>query len=215
MEKIVSRTAKKSFLSFFLICLFHYSYAQNNDIKWLRQINAGPSANTDLMQATSNSAYLVSVAVPFTQLLVGYIRHDTSTILNGWQTAAGLGLSVVISVGTKYIVHRDRPSITYPDIIAYQSDADPSFPSSHTAACFSIATSLSIEYPKWYVIVPSYAWASTVGYSRMYLGAHYPSDVVAGAVTGAGSAWLSYKCTKWLQHSGKLKGGFFKWILRK
>jgi undecaprenyl-diphosphatase len=53
---------------------------------------------------------------------------------------------------------------------------------------------LSIHFKKWYVIVPAYAWATSVGYSRMYLGEHYPTDVLVGAAIGTGSAYLS----KWL-----------------
>jgi undecaprenyl-diphosphatase len=41
------------------------------------------------------------------------------------------------------------------------------------------------------VVVPAYAWAAGVGYSRMYLGQHYPTDVLAGAAIGIGSAYLS------------------------
>ena len=72
-----------------------------------------------------------------------------------------------------------------------------SFPSGHTSFAFATATSLSIKYPRWYVIAPSYLWAGAVGYSRMNLGVHYPSDVLAGAMLGAGSAWLTCKVNDW------------------
>ena len=72
-----------------------------------------------------------------------------------------IGTSVIEAVGityaAKHIIGRDRPFVKYPDKIhAYGApDADsPSFPSGHTAAAFSLATSLSITYPKWYVIAP-------------------------------------------------------------
>jgi len=76
-----------------------------------------------------------------------------------------------------------------------------SFPSGHTSAAFSLATTLSIQHPKWYIIIPSYTFASLVGYSRIYLGAHYPSDVIAGALVGTGAAWLNHQLIKyWQQH---------------
>lgn len=65
-------------------------------------------------------------------------------------------------------------------------------PSGHTSLAFATATSLTLKYPKWYVAAPSYFWACSVGYSRMNLGVHYPSDIVAGALLGAGSAYLTY-----------------------
>ncbi|RYD90466.1 MAG: phosphatase PAP2 family protein, partial [Sphingobacteriales bacterium] len=51
-----------------------------------------------------------------------------------------------------------------------------------------------------YVTVPAYAWAGSVAYSRMYLGKHYPSDIVAGAIVGVGTGyathWLNKKLFK-------------------
>ena len=76
--------------------------------------------------------------------------------------------------------------------------ADYSFPSGHTATAFALATSLSITYPKWYVIAPSALWACSVGVSRMNEGVHYPSDVLAGAVIGAGCAVVNVYVNRWL-----------------
>ncbi len=152
------------------------------------------------MSGLTNSVYLVSGFVPIGQLIYGYKQHDKKSIANAWQTIGGIGTNAVITLALKYSVNRTRPYITYPDINPYQHLNDPSFPSGHTSYAFCLATTLSIEYSKWYVIVPSYAWSASVGYSRMYLGMHYPSDVLAGAIVGAASAWLSYKGTQFLLH---------------
>ena len=58
------------------------------------------------------------------------------------------------------------------------------------------ATSLSVKYPKWYVIAPSALWACSVGVSRMNEGVHYPSDVLAGAAIGAGCAVVNIYVNK-------------------
>ena len=78
-------------------------------------------------------------------------------------------------------------------------------PSGHTSTAFATATSLSLAYPKWYVVAPSFIWAGTIGYSRMHLGVHYPSDVVVGALVGSGSAFLCYKANQWINKKRKKK----------
>ena len=93
--------------------------------------------------------------------------------------------------------------MTYPDIFKKAKAGSPSFPSGHTSSAFATATSLSLAYPEWYVIVPSFAYAGTVAYSRMHLGVHYPSDVAAGALIGAGCAYLTFKVNKALLNKNK------------
>ncbi|MDP3446284.1 MAG: phosphatase PAP2 family protein, partial [Ignavibacteria bacterium] len=111
--------------------------------------------------------------------------------------------SAVLTNILKYSVDRARPAETYPDIDQVIETHSPSFPSGHTSSAFSLATSVSLVYPKWYVIVPAYTWASTVGYSRMALGVHYPSDVFMGAIIGAGSAFVCFKAQQWLDKKSK------------
>jgi membrane-associated phospholipid phosphatase len=60
-----------------------------------------------------------------------------------------------------------------------------SFPSGHSSAIWSIATILTHQYPKYYVVpFLSYSIASAVAYSRMVVDAHWPSDVVVGSALG-------------------------------
>ncbi len=89
--------------------------------------------------------------------------------------------------------------------MAVTDDHDFSFPSGHTSLAFSMATSLSIKYRKWYIVVPAFLYAGFNGYSRLYLGVHYPTDVLAGAITGSSSAWLTFKLNQWLHRKKKNK----------
>jgi membrane-associated phospholipid phosphatase len=72
-----------------------------------------------------------------------------------------------------------------------ENDPDPySFPSGHAAVSFALATSTSLSYPEWYVVVPAYAWATATSLARVWHGVHYPLDTMAGAAFGAGAAVL-------------------------
>lgn len=63
-----------------------------------------------------------------------------------------------------------------------------SFPSSHAVNNFGVATLFSLYYPKARTWL--YAWASVVAISRVFVGVHYPSDVLGGTVIGMCVGWL-------------------------
>jgi len=83
----------------------------------------------------------------------------------------------------KYGIKRNRPFEILDAIYYRRSPGDRfSLPSGHTSAAFVISVLISYFYPV--LLLPSVVWASLVGISRIYLGVHYPSDVLAG--TGIG-----------------------------
>lgn len=175
-------------------------YAQNIDINILKNIHTNRNQNLDhTFETFSKATYPISAAVPIGLFGIGLIKKDKNLQRQGLTAGASLVVSLGATYVLKKIVDRPRPAETYSFINPYIIETDPSFPSGHTTAAFSAATSLSLAARKWYVVVPAYVWAGTVAYSRLHLGVHYPSDVLAGALIGAGTAWASYKVNNWLQ----------------
>jgi undecaprenyl-diphosphatase len=84
-------------------------------------------------------------------------------------------------------IKRTRPCGRLPGVHGRVRPQDTfSFPSGHTAAAFLVATLLGHACP---VLFPAAGmWALAVGFSRIYLGIHYPTDVMAGIVLGVSSA---------------------------
>jgi len=175
--------------------------AQNIDIDLLKQINSTKAEPSDQFFKTISSTHVIVVSgVPLVLGVAGLIGKDETMCVSALEVGAASAVNLAATYLLKYSVDRSRPFETYPNEILKKASGDGgSFPSGHTSSAFATATSLSLNYPKWYIIVPSYVWAGTVGYARMYQGVHYPSDVLAGALLGAGSAWLTHKVNKWLQ----------------
>jgi len=82
-------------------------------------------------------------------------------------------------------VQRDRPAQTLPDVILRGQSAAHglSFPSGHAMVIFAIAALVAPYFKSWWKVLP-WALAAAVCLSRMYLGAHFPLDVIAGAGAG-------------------------------
>lgn len=99
-----------------------------------------------------------------------------------------LGINAIIFEGLKYVVKRSRPFAIHEVILRISpeeaSRMDPSFPSAHSAVAFIIAATLSHQYGRYRLLW--YGIAGLVGLSRIYLGVHYPSDVIMGAALGYG-----------------------------
>jgi len=153
---------------------------------------------TKIMRGISDYTQEMSFLVPATVAVIGLIDNNKTTLQKSLYLAESAAAATFITYGMKYSFRRSRPYMKIDGLSAAGTGNSPSFPSGHTSVAFSTATSLYLAYPKWYVAVPAFTYAASVGYSRMYLGVHYPSDVLAGAVIGAGSAWLMYKANKWL-----------------
>ncbi|MBT3267504.1 phosphatase PAP2 family protein [Candidatus Poribacteria bacterium] len=89
-----------------------------------------------------------------------------------------LALSSVLASGAVTATLKDAVGRSRPD----GTNDHRSMPSGHTTGAFALATALSHRYPEWRL--PFYLGAVGVAVSRVYLGRHYPSDVLAGAVIG-------------------------------
>lgn len=186
-------------------------FAQNLDIRLLREINLNRNKKLDNgFRLMSNSVTPVTIAAPIIVFSAGLIKDDATIMKKGIYIGEAVFVSSFVATALKYSIKRERPYVTYPELENETSGDSPSFPSGHTSAAFSAATSISIAFPKWYVIAPSFLWAGASGYSRMDLGVHYPSDVLAGAIIGSGSAWLSYKLNGWINKKTKKEWLFSK-----
>ena len=98
------------------------------------------------------------------------------------------------NVVLKHLVGRTRPWIDVAGLIPLVNEPDPnSFPSGHTCAAFAAGLTWARTLPKTWMRVTALVLAVCMGLSRLYVGVHYPTDVLAGAVVGAVCAWAAWE----------------------
>lgn len=189
-----------TFFVCFLSLLVSGAWGQNWDINTVHRVNSWDGKFIrNYNKVISRTEPYVAIGVPVAMTVTAWAKHDKQLLKDAVYVGTSVAGAFVVTYGMKYLVDRQRPYERYPDRVhAYSHENSPSFPSGHTATAFALATSLSVKYPKWYVIAPSAVWACSVGVSRMNEGVHYPSDVLAGAAIGAGCAVANIYINRWL-----------------
>ena len=105
--------------------------------------------------------------------------------------AALLGSLIINNNIVKNIVQRPRPFVTFADLqIIIPTPSEFSFPSGHTSSSFAAAAVFYRHLPK-KIGLPSVILAGLIGFSRLYVGVHYPTDVIAGVLMGILLSYLA------------------------
>ena len=158
---------------------------------WIKEFLANPVLDEVMIfvSKTGNKGFLwIAIGVLF--LLLG-VKHR-QWLRRGWMVLFSLlGNFLLCNLTLKPLVDRTRPYyvLGYDPVIP--PVGDPSFPSGHTAASFAAATAIYAIDKRWGIA--AYIYAAVMGFSRLYLGVHFPTDVLAGAVVGIVAAQVMLK----------------------
>lgn len=114
-----------------------------------------------------------------------------------------LGSLIINNNLIKNLVKRPRPFVTFTDIrILIPTPSEFSFPSGHTSSSFAAAAVFYRFLPK-KLGIPAVVLAGLIGFSRLYVGVHYPTDVIAGVLMGILLSYMAQYAVEFCM--GKLK----------
>lgn len=185
---------KRTAFTIILLVIALSAYSQNVDIDILKAVNVERNKSFDAFFITiSDSVQFVAWLLPVGILLFALIKRNIIIRNKGIFTAVVIVSQSLIATLIKLLIDRPRPFETYSFIEKISVGGSPSFPSGHTSDAFAIALAMSIVFPKKWVIFPMFAWAIAVGYSRMFTGVHYPTDVLGGMLLGLIISAVWYK----------------------
>ncbi len=160
-----------------LTALLQFKEINDLDV-WLFQ-EAREKYETDLKSFMRAFTELGSLLVWFPVAPLLWLMHKKKEA-----TSLFIALMTVVlfAVSMKYAIERPRPYDVILAVDPLYRPIDPSFPSAHTMTAFAGAVTIGTKWRK--TLIPLLVLAATVGFSRVYIGVHFPFDVASGALIG-------------------------------
>src|SRR5690348_4122012 len=157
------------------------------DQSLFRLLNEVPAAAASVLTPLSR-LFLPAGIITVVVLIVVYVLARNRSILPVLAGAAAAGVAWMLAHVAKAIADRTRPYLAMADAVLRQQPAHgTSFPSSHTAVTLAIAIAL-IPFLARPLAATGIGYAVLTGWSRVYLGVHYPLDILGGAGIGMAAA---------------------------
>ena len=157
------------------------------DESLFRLLNEVPAAAASVLTPLSR-LFLPAAIITVVALIVVYVLARNRSILPVVAGAAAAGVAWLLAHVAKAIADRPRPyQVTADAVLRQQPAHGTSFPSSHTAVTLAVAIAL-VPFLARPLAAAGIGYAVMTGWSRVYLGVHYPLDILSGAGIGMAAA---------------------------
>ena len=157
--------------------------------------NPDSDFTVSFFQFISDSISYFSLGIPIAITVFKEFRrqtHKKQSRLSLLYVLLSIAIAGLISYLMKKSFSEPRPYEVDTRIVQLSVGGGYSLPSGHTTEAFASAMALTLLFPQWFVFVPMFCWASVVGLSRIYLGVHYPFDILVGMFIGSSSSLAFY-----------------------
>lgn len=194
-----------------------FTYLDTLDKTIFLALNGSDSIWLDrVMQAITSTSTWIPVAIALLYVIIKNNNMRSTVLIVGLIALSILVADQFSSSFCKPFFARLRPSqdpsfMHLVDVVDGYRGGRYGFISSHAANTFAVATLLSLIMRHWGATVMLFVWSVLCSYSRIYLGVHYPGDILAGATCGVIVGLITYKIYEYvfrLMNNDKEEAGY-------